>query len=101
MPDEPEVRTVTITTTADPKKCKVDKSFRAKLGDSVEFVFEARPDADIIFSDGSPFEKSKFKPSSQTVTNGPTPPAKSVSFDYTIEWPGEGKGGGSGEVIGG
>jgi hypothetical protein len=111
MPDQADNITVTITTLpGNPLRCAVDpQPFVVKPSRMVMFVFKEFPDADIIFSKDSPFEEKKFKPGSHKIKDADvlglghgSPPIKSITFDYQIEWlAGDGQGNGSGEVTGG
>ena len=77
--------------------------FKAKLGDSVTFIFPDEPRAHIEFTGASPFGEAGFvlRPGPDTGKTGvATKEARNagLNFDYAITWPGGGKGNGGGEV---
>jgi hypothetical protein len=91
----------TRTPEGRPSECVSNPNpFRANPGEAVTFEFPEFPNADIVFNGRSPFRSARIKPGMHKVRDDvekPTPPAKTVKYDYKVTW-GDGTGGGTGEV---
>ena len=97
------MKTVTVTIKKDNGRCKASPDpFQAEIGDILVFVFPGEPNATITFGNGkSPLDKTTLQLTSRS--GGQPSSAESGvknhgQFTYTVTWPNNGMGNGSGSV---
>jgi hypothetical protein len=100
MDSKPVVVTITVVN----GKCQPDpEPFPADNGRTVTFRFDEYPNADIIFTNESPFAEAHLTPGPQYTVTADEP--KGTRFPYTVQWSDRAGGGisgnGTGEVTAG